>query len=148
MKHFKTLILISLFLAGTPVLAEQLKAVVYKTATCGCCKKWVKHLENNGFTVEAHDVEDLVPYKIKGGVTPQLASCHTAYIGGYTVEGHVPAEDIKLLLKTQPKVTGIAVPGMPVGTPGMEMGNRNDPYHVIAFDREAYYVFSSYPAEK
>jgi len=148
MKQFKTFLLLCLLLVGTPALAEQLKAVVYKTATCGCCKKWVKHLEDNGFTVEAHDVEDLVPYKIKGGVTPQMASCHTAYIGGYTVEGHVPAEDIKLLLKTQPKVTGIAVPGMPVGTPGMEMGDRVDPHHVIAFDREAYYVFSSYPAEK
>ena len=148
MKRFKAFLLLGLFLIGTPALAEQLKAVVYKTASCGCCKKWVEHLRDNGFTVEAHDVENLVPYKIQGGVSPQLASCHTAYIGGYTVEGHVPVEDIKQLLKSKPKITGIAVPAMPVGSPGMEMGDRIDPYHVIAFDREAYYVFSSYPQEK
>lgn len=109
---------------------------VYKSPTCGCCNKWVKHLEDNGFDVKSKNVKDVIPYKIKYGVTPQLASCHTAVIDGYTIEGHVPASDIKRLLREKPAVQGLSVPQMPVGTPGMEQGARKDPYKVISFDRD------------
>jgi len=118
---------------------------VYKSASCGCCKKWVSHLEQNGFNVKSVDVKDVIPYKIKYGVTPQLASCHTAVIEGYTIEGHVPASDIKKLLKQKPKLVGLSVPQMPVGTPGMEQGNRKDPYQVIGFDKNGRrIVFTDY----
>lgn len=118
---------------------------VYKSPTCGCCKKWVKHLEDNGFEVKAENVTDVIQYKIKYGVTPQLASCHTAVIDGYTIEGHVPASDIKRLLRERPALQGLSVPQMPVGTPGMEQGDRKDPYQVISFDRDGRTeVFSDY----
>lgn len=112
--------------------------VVYKTATCGCCGFWVEHLRAAGFTVEAHDVshEALADIAGKAGVTPDLRSCHTGLVGGYAIEGHVPADDIKRLLKDRPAVAGISAPGMPVGSPGMEMGDRRDPYNVVAFTRE------------
>lgn len=118
-------------LSTASVLAAEV--IVYKSQTCGCCKKWVQHMRSNGFTVKAHNVKSLVPYKIKYGVTRQLASCHTAVVDGYTIEGHVPAADVKRLLKEKPKVIGLAVPGMPMGSPGME-GHRKDNYVVVSFD--------------
>jgi hypothetical protein len=118
-------------LIALPVHATEI--TVYKSATCGCCKKWVKHLRDNGFEVNAVNVKNVVPYKIKHGVTQPLASCHTALVDGYTIEGHVPAADIKRLLKEKPKIKGLAVPGMPMGTPGME-GPRKDAYDVVTFD--------------
>jgi len=108
---------------------------VYKSATCGCCNKWINHLEQNGFKVKGVDVDNVIPYKIKYGLTPRLASCHTAVIEGYTIEGHVPAKDIRRLLKEKPDLIGLSVPQMPVGTPGMEQGNRKDPYQVIGWDK-------------
>ena len=118
-------------LIAAPVNATEV--IVYKSPTCGCCKKWVNHLRDNGFKVKAYDVKSVVPYKIKHGVTKPLASCHTALVGGYTIEGHVPAADIRRLLKEKPNVKGLAVPGMPMGTPGME-GRRKDAYNVLTFD--------------
>jgi len=109
---------------------------VYKSPTCSCCGRWITHLEKNGFKVIAKDVKDVTPYKIKGGLTPKLASCHTGFVNGYTIEGHVPATDIKRLLKEKPAVRGLSVPAMPIGTPGMEMGSRKDPYNVISFDKD------------
>lgn len=109
---------------------------VYKSPSCSCCNKWVKHLEENGFEVKAENVTDVISYKIKYGVTPSLASCHTAVVDGYTIEGHVPASDIKRLIKEKPALRGLSVPQMPVGTPGMEQGDRKDPYKVISFDHE------------
>jgi hypothetical protein len=106
---------------------------VYKSPTCGCCNAWIKHLEANGFEVKAHNVNDLDAYKRRYGVTPQLAACHTAVVDGYVVEGHVPAADIKQLLAERPKVKGIAVPGMPMGSPGME-GPVSEPYSSVTFD--------------
>lgn len=106
---------------------------VYKTPTCGCCTAWVEHLEKNGFAVKAKDIPDLTALKRHYGVTSELASCHTGFVGGYVIEGHVPADVIARLLKEKPHVKGIAVPGMPMGSPGME-GPRKDPYDVIAFD--------------
>lgn len=106
---------------------------VYKSPTCGCCKLWEQHLQQAGISVKSVNVEDVVAYKIKHGVTPELGSCHTALVEGYVIEGHVPAVDIKRLLKEHPKVKGLAVPGMPVGSPGME-GPRHEAYNVLSFD--------------
>lgn len=118
-------------LIAAPVNATDV--IVYKSPACGCCKKWVKHLRDNGFKVKAFDVKSVAPYKIKHGVTKALASCHTALVDGYTIEGHVPAVDIKRLLEEKPNVKGLAVPGMPIGTPGME-GRRKEAYDVLTFD--------------
>jgi hypothetical protein len=105
--------------------------VVYKTATCGCCGAWVSHLQAAGFVTQVHDVEDLAAVKARLGVPQGLGSCHTATVGGYVIEGHVPAADVARLLKQRPAGTGLAVPGMPVGSPGMEHGDRVDPYQVL-----------------
>ena len=94
---------------------------------------WVAHLEQHGFTVKATDVPDISEVKRSAGVPPRASSCHTAIVDGYVVEGHVPAEDIKRLLAERPPITGISVPGMPIGAPGME-GQNPQPYDVIAFD--------------
>ena len=106
---------------------------VYKTPTCGCCGKWVEHVKLAGFAPEVHDMPDVAPVKAKAGLPRALQSCHTALVGGYVIEGHVPADLVQRLLREKPKVAGIAVPGMPVGSPGMEMGDRKDPYDVVAF---------------
>jgi hypothetical protein len=107
---------------------------VYKTPQCGCCKGWVQHLRDNGFQVETMDMPDLSMIKRKYGVTPALQACHTAIVNGYVVEGHVPADVILKLLKEHPAVAGIAVPGMPSGSPGMEGGSKQA-YDVLTFDR-------------
>lgn len=110
---------------------------VYKSATCGCCQGWVEHLRGNGFNVTAHNVDDLAAIKKTHRVPARLESCHTALVGGYVVEGHVPAEAIRRLLRDRPEVAGIAVPGMPVGTPGMEVpGVPRDPYDIVSFDKQ------------
>jgi hypothetical protein len=106
--------------------------VVYKSPTCGCCKAWVDHLEENGFTVEVHDRYDMPLIKQQMGVPRNLQSCHTAQVGDYVIEGHVPASEIARLIAEKPAVKGLTVPGMPMGSPGME-GPRNDPYDVLTF---------------
>ena len=108
---------------------------VYKTPTCGCCKGWIEHMKAAGFQVRAVDMEDITEVKQASGVPMKLRTCHTAIIDGYVVEGHVPADLVKKMLAEKPKVTGIAVPGMPVGSPGMEQGNQKDPYEVLLFDK-------------
>lgn len=117
-------------------LAPAKTATVYKSATCGCCKKWVEHMQKSGYTVTAHDVPDLDVYKKKYGVPDSLATCHTAIVtSGYVIEGHVPADVIDKLVTQHPKdIVGLAVPGMPQGSPGMETGTV-DRYDVIAFDK-------------
>ena len=108
--------------------------VVYKNASCGCCGKWAEHMRRNGFRVVAHDVEDLDSIKAKWRIPGALASCHTAVVGGYAIEGHVPADTVQRLLRAKPAgVVGLAVPGMPQGSPGMESPTPQ-PYEVIAFD--------------
>jgi hypothetical protein len=125
------------------------KVEVYKTKTCGCCGKWVEHLRANSFNVEVKDVPSTAEYRQKYGVPDQLASCHTAVVGQYTVEGHVPAADIRKMLKERPKGSGIAVPGMPMGSPGMEQGGRKDAYSVVLFDRKGNTSdYTRYPAGK
>jgi hypothetical protein len=115
-----------------PAMAEDI--IVYKSPTCGCCKKWVKHLEKEGFKVTSKDVRNMKPVKNMFGVDRKFQSCHTAKVGGYFIEGHVPASDIKKLLKEKPEIKGLAVPGMPMGSPGME-GHRKDKYNVITIDK-------------
>jgi hypothetical protein len=94
---------------------------VYKSPTCGCCSKWIEHMRSNGFEVKATDIEDMTSVKKANGVPQEAESCHTALVGGYVLEGHVPADSVKRLLREKPKVAGLAVPGMPVGSPGMEV---------------------------
>lgn len=110
--------------------------VVYRSPTCGCCSKWLAHLKKHDFNVIDSVVDDMQSIKAKYGVTPALASCHTAIINGYVVEGHVPAGDIKSMLKNEENIKGLAVPGMVAGSPGMEMGEQKAPFKVIAFDAE------------
>lgn len=113
------------------------KITVYKSPTCGCCANWVDRTKHSGFDVEAHDVgEDMLnQVKTTAGVPTALRSCHVALAGGYAFEGHVPPDLVKKVLTEKPKVVGLAVPGMPAGSSGMEMGDRKDPYDVMAFDR-------------
>ncbi len=103
---------------------------VYKSESCGCCTGWVKHLQANGFTVKAKNVDDPSDYRAKFGIPQELGSCHTGMVQGYALEGHVPAAEIKRLLAEKPKAIGLAVPSMPIGSPGME-GPRSDPYDVF-----------------
>jgi hypothetical protein len=110
---------------------------VYKSALCGCCTAWVEHARSNGFTVRTVDTEDLNSVKRELGVPARLASCHTVVVGAYVLEGHVPAMDVKRLLAERPDVRGLAVPGMPIGSPGMEQGppSAYQRYNVLAFTR-------------
>jgi hypothetical protein len=132
-------------------MAEEIESVselpiiqVYKSPTCGCCSKWVTHLEANGFEVKATDVDDINLVKRSYGIPPALASCHTAVVGDYLVEGHVSAEDIVEMLKQKTAIKGIAAPGMPIGSPGMEGGDPQA-YDVVSFDEKGETeVFSSH----
>lgn len=139
-----TQLLIAAVLAG-PALASAAQPVidVYKRATCGCCKEWIAHLQKNGFVVRAHDVDDPGQMRQKGGIPDQHASCHTATVGKYTVEGHVPAGDIKRLLREKPAAAGVTVPGMPMGSPGME-GPRRDAYDVLLVKDARTSVYNRY----
>ena len=115
--------------AGGPTMT------VFKSPTCGCCKDWVSHARTHGFKVVARDIADVAPTKRAHGVPEALYSCHTALVGGYVIEGHVPADLVQKLLKERPKgVAGLAVPGMPMGSPGME-GPIKQKYDVLTFDK-------------
>jgi hypothetical protein len=111
---------------------------VYKTPTCGCCAKWVDHMRANGFDAKVQDLPDLSAVKAKLGVPAELGSCHTAQVGRYVIEGHIPADAVHRLLKERPTtVSGLAVPGMPMGSPGMEVpGGSVQPYLILTFDRQ------------
>lgn len=113
--------------ARTPV-------TVYKTATCGCCGGWVKYMDAQGYACNVTNLADLNEVKVKYGVPANLQSCHTSLVGGYVIEGHVPAEDVQRLLKEKPAIVGLAAPGMPAGSPGMDVPN-SPPYEVIAFEK-------------
>jgi hypothetical protein len=127
---------------------EKIGIVVNRSPTCSCCGKWIEHLKQNNFNVKDVISDDVQTIKNKYGVTQELASCHTALVNGYVIEGHVPAKDIRTLLKNKPDVVGITVPSMPSGTPGMEMGGKKDAYQVISFDKKnQYQVFNNYKAE-
>lgn len=132
MKHriFSQAILVGAL--ALPLLASAAGPVVevYKSAYCGCCTGWVDHMKANGFDVKVKNVESPSDYREKFGIPQELGSCHTAKVQGYAIEGHVPAADIKRLLTEKPKAVGLAVPSMPMGSPGME-GPRKDPYDVF-----------------
>ena len=119
---------------------------VNKSASCGCCKLWIAHLEEAGFVVNPLDSDDMTAIKERYGVPENMRSCHTAIVDGYVVEGHVPASDIRQLLAEKPDATGIAVPGMPLGSPGMEVPGRIDDYKVMLFDENGFSVYKDYPA--
>lgn len=147
MNAFKTMfVALTLLMVSTMALAEEKPTiVVYKSATCGCCTEWVKHLEDNGFIVKAKNVDNLNKYKEQANVPYGLGACHTGFIEGYAVEGHVPASDIKRMLTEKPNIRGLAVPGMPMGSPGMDYGNKKDAYQVIGYTKSGKTeVFTSY----
>jgi len=126
--------------------AQSLPVVeVTKRPNCGCCTAWADHLRAKGFEVKITESEELWNVKRRAGIPQDLDACHTAKVGGYVVEGHVPADDIKRLLSERPDVKGLSVPGMPVGSPGMEVGDRTEPYDVLSFDADGNTkVFQSY----
>lgn len=126
-----------------PALAALPPVTVYKDPRCGCCAAWARYLTQAGFAVTTHDVSNMPERKQAAGVPAHLASCHTAQVGGYVVEGHVPAAAIERLLREQPKAIGIAVAGMPIGSPGME-GPNPEPYEVKLFDARGEQVFERY----
>ena len=133
-----------LFLARPSHTGNAVAITVYKSPTCNCCNSWVDHLRNAGFVVTAKNSVDMGSIKSSAGIAPMLQSCHTALVEGYVIEGHVPANDIKRLLRERPAVTGLTVPGMPMGSPGME-GPYRDPYDVLAFDQNSgTRVYASY----
>lgn len=128
------------FWSGLAVAAEQSKPQlhVFKSATCACCSAWIKHMTDNGFDASTEDLASgaLARVKRTAGIGPKHASCHTAKIEGYSIEGHVPAEDVRRLLAEKPDAVGLSVPGMPIGSPGMEAGETREPYEVLLIKRD------------
>lgn len=136
----------TVFVSG-PVLAASARLQVLKSPTCGCCTAWIAHVETAGLSVQAQDVtqEALQAAKYKAGITPDLSSCHTGFIEGYVIEGHVPVSDIQRLLAERPDAIGLIVPGMPVGSPGMEMGDQRDAFNTLLVLRDgSAVVFASH----
>ena len=130
MKLNRYALLVISLLGASAAMAQATMVEVFKSPYCGCCGKWVEHLRQSGFEVKAHDVEDVPAVRQKLGMPDRLGSCHTAKIGGYVVEGHVPAADIQRLLKEKPKALGLSVPSMPPGSPGME-SSKPIPYQTL-----------------
>lgn len=141
----RTILVVPALLAARRMQAAGPLVTVYKTSTCGCCGQWVAHLRANGFDVEVHNVPDTSPYQAKYHVPAAMGSCHTAVVDGYAIEGHVPAAEIRRLLKEHPKAAGLAVPGMVSGSPGME-GGPSQAYSVMLFTADGKSsVYRSYP---
>lgn len=137
-----------LLVASSLAVAEAPEAgtlEVYKSPTCGCCEKWADYMRDSGFEVVTHEVNNLQPIKEKAQLRPGLGSCHTAFIDGYAIEGHVPAEDVRRLLEQKPDAHGLSVPAMPVGSPGMAMGDRQDDYQVLLYGEDGVKVFAEHP---
>lgn len=127
---------------------KALEMTVYRSPTCGCCGKWLEHAKLNGFKINDVISDDMDTIKARFGVPEKLASCHTAIVDGRVIEGHVPAADIQKLLQSQSSLTGIAAPGMPMGSPGMEMGGQQQAYKVMSFDKAGKYeVFAEHGTE-
>ena len=130
-------------LAASPLQEETLVKVV-RSPDCGCCGAWIDHLRESGFTVEETLSDDVDAFKNEHAVPQPLRSCHTALVEGYVIEGHVPAESIQKLLAERPQAIGLAVPGMPIGSPGMEMGEQTEPFEVILWNASGTHVFGRY----
>jgi len=128
--YLRSLLLVILAGAATAWAQAATPVEVFKSRSCGCCEKWLKHLQQNGFEVNTHEVNDVPAARKKLGMSDRLGSCHTARIGDYVIEGHVPAADIQRLLKEKPKALGLAVPSMPPGSPGMEIA-KPVPYETL-----------------
>lgn len=136
------------FAAAAPAFAEKAlpEVHVFKNPHCGCCGAWIDHLKNSGFAVKVTETTDGPGTRKRLGMPDALASCHTATVGGYVLEGHVPASDVKRLLSTKPAALGLAVPGMPLGSPGMEVGGHSDPFEVLLVRKDGKHsTFAKYP---
>lgn len=120
----------------TPALPAPKDMTVYRSPTCGCCEKWIAHMKKQGFIIKDVPSDDMESVKQRLGISAPLQSCHTAVVDGYVVEGHVPAGDVKKLLKTKPPAAGLAAPGMPVGSPGMEIGGTRGNFSILLFDKK------------
>ena len=132
----------TLLLMPAPAMAG--KVVVYKDPSCQCCGQWARHMRQSGFTVSVNSVEDMTPVKADAGIPEAMESCHTAFIDGYVIEGHVPARDVKRMLEQRPAIKGLAVPGMPQSAPGMDIPEY-EPFSVLAFDAKGMTsIFASY----
>jgi hypothetical protein len=129
----RKLVFAALLLIGAAALVHAADVDVYRSEDCSCCGKWAEHLKKNGFKVRVHNMSPsrLDRIKTEARIPDQYASCHTAKVAGYVIEGHVPAEDIKRLLTEKPKAIGLSVPGMPIGSPGMEVGKKKEAYDVL-----------------
>jgi hypothetical protein len=138
MRSKASMILAPLALLACVQSAAAATIEVVKSASCGCCSHWVEYLRAEGFEVRIVEVEDVTPAARQAGVPDDLRSCHTAAVEGYAIEGHVPAADIRRLLAERPEAAGIAVPGMPIGSPGMEQGDAREPYATILFSRDGH----------
>ncbi|MBO3459729.1 DUF411 domain-containing protein [Aetokthonos hydrillicola] len=137
---------LGIWVSNAPVSYAQNTPLVYRSPECSCCGGWTSHLKAEGFKVKEIPTSDIEAVKQKYKVPDNLTSCHTAIVNGYVIEGHVPANDIKRLLQEKPNVKGLSVPQMPVGTPGMEIGNQKDPFTVFSFERNGRVaVFNDYP---
>lgn len=145
---------LGLSVLGLPSQAQATRplVMVWKTPTCGCCKLWVEHLEKEGFSVKAHDVAQTAPVRTRLGIPDDMGSCHTGLVAGFAIEGHVPAREIKRLLaepeSLRQQVIGLSVPGMPIGSPGMEMGTKRDKFDVmLVLKGGKSRVYQSYPSQ-
>lgn len=125
----------ALALAACSTAAEAAVVTVFKNPACGCCQAWVDQMKAKGFTVEVKELSDVTPVARKLGVPDDLRSCHTARVGNQFIEGHVPAADVRRMVRQQPRTKGLAVPGMPAGSPGMEQGNARDPFTTFVVDQ-------------
>ncbi|WP_300338925.1 DUF411 domain-containing protein [Accumulibacter sp.] len=134
MKPLRVLFAVALFSATSAFAESAPRVEVFKSASCSCCGGWVDHLKANGFEVSTHNIDNVPANRKKLGMPDSVGSCHTAKVGGYLIEGHVPAADIQRLLKEKPKALGLAVPSMPAGSPGMESA-RPVPYDTLLVDR-------------
>ena len=152
MPKYLLAVLAALLSFSLPTAAEEaakpVEMTVYRSPTCGCCGKWLEQFEHSSFNIKNVITDDLQAVKDKYGVPDKLASCHTAVVDGYVVEGHVPADDIRNFLRLKPASLGIAAPGMPLGSPGMEMAGQTQAYRVISFDKDGKFaVFAEHGSQ-
>lgn len=149
---YALLIALMCSLLWRPSFASDITSIyVAKTRGCGCCVAWIDHLEKNGLSVKRENMAmgSLMQFKLQNGISAKLASCHTAKVGGYTIEGHVPVREIRRLLDERPKAIGLAVPGMPLGSPGMDQGSEREGYDVLLVRPDgSTEVYATYPVKK
>lgn len=147
-KKRKIIATLGLTLAACSTAAQSAVVTVFKNPACGCCQAWVDHLKAKGLKVEVKELQDVTPVARRLGVPDELRSCHTAQIGEQFIEGHVPAEEVRRMVQQQPQAKGLAVPGMPVGSPGMEQGGQGEPFSTMIVNREgAVRVFAEHPTK-